>query len=192
MNRIEAQSGVGFILKKGQNLQVVDPLGRQVSDLFCFNLDDPRESLSSGRSMDYADSIFLSKGDFLYSNRSNKMLSIEEDTVRRHDFLMTPCSLRMFQIVSSSLQYHKSCHENLAQAFAPYDIHGDMISTTFNIFMNVDVSASGQLKINQPLSIAGDFILFQAHQNLIVALTACSHEETNDGLCKPIHWQILN
>lgn len=191
MNTLEAQSGIAFILKKGQLLKVVDPQGKQVSDLFCFQLDDPRESLSSGRSMDYADSIFLKKDDFLFSNRSNKMLKIIQDNCGRHDFLMTPCSLKMFQIVANSPIYHKSCHENLSRAFANFQIEEDFISTTFNIFMNVEVAANGHLKIEAPISRPGDSITFEAQQNLIVGLTACSHEETNAGSCKPILWQIL-
>jgi uncharacterized protein YcgI (DUF1989 family) len=192
MKTIEPQSGIAFILKKGDFLKVVDPQGKQVSDLFCFQLDDPREALSAGRSIDYADSIFLKTGDFLFSNRSNKMLKIVQDSCGRHDFLLTPCSLKMFQIVANEPIYHKSCHENLSQAFEKFKIEEDSISTTFNIFMNVEVEANGRLKIEQPLSRPGDSITFEAYQDLIVGLTACSHEETNAGFCKPIFWQILD
>jgi uncharacterized protein YcgI (DUF1989 family) len=42
----------------------------QVSDLYCFNAHDHGEWLSSGRSIDYANAVYLSNGDQLYSNRS--------------------------------------------------------------------------------------------------------------------------
>ena len=192
MKTIEPQSGVGFTLKKGQRLKITDPHGQQVSDLFCFNLDDPEESLSAGRSIDYADSIYLTKSNHLYSNRSEIMMTIEEDTCGRHDFLMTPCSLKMFEIVAGDRTYHKSCHENLARAFKNFDILSDRIGTTFNIFMNVTVSPEGRIKILTPLSKLGDTVILRAEQNLIVALTACSHEETNAGQCKEIAWEILS
>ena len=118
------------------------------------------------------------------------MLTIEEDTCGRHDFLMPPCSLKMFQIVSGSDVYHKSCHENLGHALKEFGISDDEIATAFNIFMHVKVSEAGRLSIEPPLSRPGDFILFRAQQNLIVALAACSHEETNAGQCKPIEWEI--
>ena len=94
--RIAPQSGTSFELKKGDRLKVIDPEGEQVSDLMCFAKDDKREWLSSGRSLDYANTIFLTRGHDLYSNRSRKMLTIVEDTVGRHDFLLTPCSSENF------------------------------------------------------------------------------------------------
>ena len=57
------------------------------------------EWLSSGRTIDYANTIYLTTGNILYSNRSRPMWTIVEDTVGRHDFLLTPCSLEMFRIL---------------------------------------------------------------------------------------------
>ena len=76
MERLAPQSGTGFLLEAGQVLRVVDPEGGQVSDLFCFAAADHDEWLSSGRTIDYAGSIYPSSGDILYSNRSQPMLTI--------------------------------------------------------------------------------------------------------------------
>ncbi|WP_413586993.1 DUF1989 domain-containing protein [Bdellovibrio sp. HCB274] len=187
---IPPQSGASFLLKKDEYLKITDPLGQQVADLFCFNADDLSESLSSGRSIDYNDQIFLTTGHRLYSQRSTPLLEILADTCGRHDFLMTPCSLRMFQIIAGNDDYHPSCHENLCKAFSPHGINPDHISTTFNIFMNVTVSPEGKLEILTPKSKAGDFILFKALTDLVIGLTACSHEESNNGTFKPINYQI--
>lgn len=188
---IAPQAGVAFQLKKHERLKVIDSQGSQVSDLFCFNCHDLGESLSSGRSIDYADTIYLTTGSDLYSNRSRVMLKILEDTCGRHDFLYTPCSLKMFQIVSKSDDYHPSCHENLARSFAAYGLTPDHVSTTFNIFMNVSVDSKGGIKIHKPLSKAGDYIVFEAQMDLLVGLTACSEEATNDYTFKPIQYEIL-
>ena len=191
MNVIPAQTGVAFSLRRGQRLRVQDPEGQQVSDLFCFNQADPGEWLSSGRSIDYADTLLLTRGHPLYSNRSREMLRIVEDDVGRHDFLMTPCSLAMFQIVARNQAWHPSCHENLAKSLAPFGISPDQIATTFNIFMNVVFEPSGRIHIEPPPSRAGQSIVFEAEMDLLVGLTACSHEETNAGRCKPIAYEIL-
>lgn len=58
--------------------------------------------------------------------------------------------------------------------------------------MNVSLSPLGQIAIRPPNSKAGDFVLFKALADLLVGLTACSHEETNNGVLKPIQYQILN
>lgn len=188
---LRPQTGYAFQLTKGSTLKVIDPMGQQVSDLFCFSAVDLNESLSSGRSIDYNDTVFLTKEHQLFSNRSQVMMTILEDTCGRHDFLLTPCSLKMFQIVAGEEVYHPSCHENLAQNLSEFGVSADQISTTFNIFMNVQIAPSGLLQIQAPVSKPGDYVLFRAEMDLIVGLTACSHEETNAGTCKPIHFEIV-
>src|SRR5208282_4267652 len=111
--------------RAGQQLTVIDPEGKQVSDLLAFNAGDPREVISSGRSLDYASKLFLSVGDPLYSNRSNVMLRIVEDTVGRHDFLLTPCSRDTFRIIYGDEHPHHGCFGNLSNALAPYGIQPD-------------------------------------------------------------------
>jgi uncharacterized protein YcgI (DUF1989 family) len=188
---IPPQSGIGFSLQQGQLLKVIDPKGEQVSDLMAFSEIDKNEWLSSGRTFDYNDTIYLTTNNILYSNRSNPMFTIVEDKVGVHDFLLTPCSPEMFRKLYKIESYHPSCFENLAKNLAPFGIHEDRISTAFNIFMNVPVKANGKIKVEPPLSRAGDYIILKAEMNLIVALTACSAELSNNGSFKPIDIEIL-
>jgi len=188
---LEPQTGIGFALKKGQLLKITDPQGEQVSDLTAFALEDKSEWLSSGRTIDYANTIYLSKGHLLYSNRSRPMFTIVEDTVKRHDFLLTPCSPETFQIIYDNHDYHPSCFENLHTNLNQFGITPDMIPTTFNIFMNVVVLPTGELRIDPPPSKAGDYILLKAEMDLIVGVTACSAEMSNNYSFKPIDVEIL-
>ena len=192
MNRtiIAPQTGTAFELRAGQQLRVIDLEGEQVADFIAFNAADKTEWLSSGRSIDYANRIYLTKGDVLYSNRSRPMVTIVEDDVGRHDFLLTPCSPETFQIIYKNTQPHRSCFANLAEHLAPFGIAPDSIPTTFNIFMNVEIDAAGTLKILPPLSKAGDSILLRAEMDLIVGLTACSAEMSNNYRFKPIGYEI--
>src|SRR5436853_851274 len=138
MRRLEPQTGTAFELSKGQSLRVIDLEGEQVADLTAFARADKKEWLSSGRSIDYANSIYLTTGNILYSNRSRPMLTIVTDDVGRHDFLLTPCSPETFKIIYQNKDYHPSCFENL-KALERFGIALDSIPTTFNIFMNVEV-----------------------------------------------------
>src|SRR3954452_9306407 len=97
--RIEPQSGVGLELRRVQLLRVIDPLGEQVADLIAFGEPDRAEWLSSGRTIDYNDTIFFTTRHTLYSNRSRVMLTIVDDTVGRHDFLYTPCCRETFTLI---------------------------------------------------------------------------------------------
>ena len=190
-NRLEPRTGTCFELRQGQCLRVTDLLGEQVADLVAFNRADLAEWLSSGRSIDYANTIYLTKGHVLYSNRSNPMFEIIQDDVGRHDFLLTPCSLETFRIIYHDASYRPSCFENLYKHLAPYGLSPDSIPTTFNIFMNVEIAADGQLTIGPPRSKAGESVTFRAEMDLVVGLTACSAEMSNNYSFKPIGYEIL-
>ena len=190
-HEIAPRSGTAFTIAKGQTLTVIDPRGEQVADLLAFNRADVREAISSGRTFDYANKIYLSTGDPIYSNRSNVLLDIVEDSVGRHDFLLTPCSKDTFRIIYADENPHRGCFGNLAAALAPYCIEPDMLPTAFNCFMNVPVDgATGRFSVEPPLSKAGDKIVFTARMDLIVGLTACSALQSNNGSFKPIHWEV--
>ncbi len=193
ITEIAPRSGVAFELHCGQRLKVIDPQGEQVADLLAFRKGDTGEALSSGRSIDYASKIYLSTGDSLYSNRSGVLLEILEDTVGRHDFLLTPCSAEMFRILYGDEQPHRGCFGNLAEALAPHGITGDQLPTAFNIFMNVPIDgATGVVSVKPPLSKPGDYIVFEAKVDLIIGLTACSAGQSNNFRYKPIHYAVLD
>jgi uncharacterized protein len=188
---IPPRSGAAVRLRAGQTLTIIDPEGAQVSDLVAFNAVDTNEYISSGRSIDYASRIFLTKGDTLYSNRSNPMLTIVHDEVGRHDFLLTPCSKEMFRIIYKDEQPHHGCQGNLEMALAPHGITPDRIPIAFNVFMHVDVNGqTGEIKVLPPRSRPGDRVVFRAEMDLIVALTACSAGQSNNFRYKPIQYAI--
>lgn len=190
LSEISPQSGTAFRMRAGEVLRVVDPRGEQVSDLTAFAADEPEDALSSGRTIDYAETIYLTAGHTLYSARSRPMFAILRDDVGRHDFLLTPCSRETFEIIYSNYAPHPSCLGNLAGALKPFGIAEHAIPTTFNIFMNVEVSPSGAIAVLPPRSKAGDCIVLRAEMDLIVGLTACSAELSNNGAFKPIHYSI--
>jgi uncharacterized protein len=189
---IPPRSGTSFILRKGQQLKVIDIEGEQVSDFICYNLEDTAEYLSSGRTIDYAETIFLTKGHVFYSNRSREMFVMKEDTVGRHDFLLTPCCEDTFRIIYGHSSPHCGCLGNLAQSLREYGIGADDIPVCFNIFMHVAVDGhSGKISVLPPRSRAGDYVVIEAAMDLVVGMTACSAEMSNNYSFKPIGYVIL-
>ncbi|MDT0574664.1 urea carboxylase-associated family protein [Croceicoccus sp. F390] len=189
--RIAPRSGAAFKLHDGQLLTVIDPEGQQVSDLLAYNAHDVREVLSSGRTLDYAETIRLTTGHSLYSNRSRVMFEIVHDTVGLHDFLLTPCSVATFEHFYPDKPVHRGCFGNLAEALAPYGISEDDIPIAFNCFMNVSVDGNtGGLRVLPPVSKAGDCLKLRARMDLIVGLTACSAYDSNGGSFRPIDYCI--
>jgi uncharacterized protein YcgI (DUF1989 family) len=187
---IPPRSGVAVRLGKGDLLTVIDAEGMQVSDLVAYSASDVREVISNGRTLDYAETLRLTTGHTLYSNRSVPMLTIIEDQVGRHDFLLTPCSEATFKHFYPEHPPHRGCFGNLAEALSPYGIRPDMIPVAFNCFMNVPVDDRGRITVEPPVSQAGDLIRFRAEMDLIVGLTACSAYASNGGSFKPIHYFV--
>jgi uncharacterized protein YcgI (DUF1989 family) len=57
--------------------------------------------------------------------------------------------------------------------------------------MNVVVDPDGTVRVLPPTSRAGDFIELRAEMDLVCGLTACSAEQSNNGVFKPIDFCIL-
>lgn len=190
MQRIEPRSGVAVRLPRGALLTVVDPEGGQVSDMLAVAAADPAEILSNGRTFDYEETVRLTRGSRLWSNRSQVMLTIVEDTAPHHDFLLTPCSIDTFKHFYPDKPLHRGCLGNLAEALAPFGVEPDRIPVAFNIFMNVTISEEGRLAVLPPQTRPGDLVQFRAEMDLVVGLTACSAYASNGGSFKPIDFAV--
>lgn len=190
VTEIPPRHGVAFRLQQGQVLKVIDPEGTQVADLLAYSAEDVREVISNGRTFDYEETIALTTGARLWSNRSRPMLSIIEDSVGRHDFLLTPCSEATFRHFYPDQPVHRGCFGNLAEALEPYGVEPDMIPCAFNVFMNVPVAEDGTLRVEPPVSQPGDFLRLRAEMDLVIGLTACSAYASNGGSFKPIHYVV--
>lgn len=191
VQRIPPRSGTAFTLAAGQTLAVIDAEGCQVADLLAFSAADVGEAISNGRTFDYEETICLTTGHRLWSNRSRPMLEIVRDDVGTHDFLLTPCSTATFAHFYPDKPVHRGCFGNLAAALAPYGVREDMIPCAFNCFMNVPVQADGKLAVLPPSSKAGDQVHFRALDDLVIGLTACSAYASNGGSFKPIDYVIF-
>jgi len=188
---ISPRSGVAFRLNAGQVLTVYDPEGQQVADLLAFAAEDVREVISNGRTFDYEQTIRLTSGNRLWSNRSRVMLEIVEDSVGSHDFLLTPCSEETFRHFYPDKPVHRGCFGNLAEALQPHGVERDAIPVAFNLFMNVPVDVqSGAIDVLPPKSRPGDHISLRAEMDCVIGLTACSAYASNGGSFKPIHYAV--
>ena len=188
--RIPPATGTSFYLDRGETLRVTDPGGSQVSDLLCCVRGDVGDRQSAGRTFDYEETLLLTTGNTIWSNRSTRLLKIIADDCGRHDFLLTPCSPEMYRILLG-LDDHPSCFANLAAALGPHGLAPDAIPATFNCFMNVQFRPDGGISVEPPLSKPGDNIEFEALTDLVVGLTACPSETTNGGSVGPIDFEIL-
>ena len=153
-----------LLWKKGQQLTVVDMQGGAGLHPHLLQPDDKSEYLSSGRTIDYEETIYLTKGHPFYFLQSQPDHVRYGGRYRRpHHFLLTPCSADMFRIIYGHAHPHRGCFGNLCEALKGYGIRPDDIPVTFNIFMHVAVNgATGKLSVLPPKSKAGDHITLLA------------------------------
>lgn len=190
--RIAPQTGVAVELAPGDRLTLLDPCGEQVSDLYLVRSDDVAEQFSSGRTTDFGNSIYVSTGSMLWSNRSGILAEVVDDTVGVHDLTLTPCSQATFDVLYPELDGapHPSCFANIVGALEPYGVDADRVGVTLNVFMDVWTDERGELHIDPPPTRPGDRFTLEAREPVVAAVTACSAEKSNNGRCTPIDYRV--
>lgn len=127
----------------------------------------------------------------IYSNDISPMFTITDDTARRHDLLLAPCSQAMFERLHGVTEPHPSCFQNLVEALEPLGIPPSAIPTTLNLFMDVTVDPdTSAITIRPPSCKAGDYVDPVAGMDLTVDLTSCSSEQTNAGSLSNIRAEV--
>jgi len=189
---LEPHTGAAFVVRKYQILRVIDVEGQQVVDLVSYSQQNPQEYLSSPRTLDYNNKIYFTKDDLLYSDQSNPMWTIVEDTVGKHCFLFAPCDQRMFEITYGVSEPHPNCFDNLSGCLSQFGIQPAQIFVPFNIFMQARVANTGEIEIQAPISKPSDFIGLRAEMDLIVGISACSAYKSNNYTFSQIKLEIYS
>lgn len=168
-----------FTIQADQYLQISDTEGKQTVELIAYNADDFEEFLSTSHTRAINNSLMLSKGATLYSNRRNPMFVLVEDTVGRHDILLPSCDRRRYAD-DYGQEDHPGCRESFVAEFAKegYPIPFDRAPDPVNFFMNVGLRARGELEMREPLSEPGDYVLLRALMNMVVGVSACPQEQS--------------
>jgi len=174
---LEPKDHIAFDLATHETLRIVDLDGQQVADFICFDKANLADKMSPNTSVMLKGNIHLSTGDYIYSVDAWKLLRITRDTVGRHDMLAGSCCSGLNRLrYGSDAARQPNCRDNLAAAVAPYGIRASEIPYTFNIFMNVPVSPTGDLEVVAPVSKPGDSIDLRAARDLVVAISNCPQE----------------
>jgi uncharacterized protein YcgI (DUF1989 family) len=188
---VAAGGGAGLRLERGGQLRIIDVEGGQTGDLVAISADG-KQRLSSGRTFDYGGKIYVSTGDALWSDRSERMLTIVADDVGKHDMLYAPCSIEMYRLQYGVTGYHANCYDNLCAAFRELGIEPEPLPSSLNFFMNADVAVDGRLSILSPKTRVGASMTLRAEMDLIIALSSCPAATCNaDGAIKPLGFEIF-
>jgi len=172
---VPAAHARAFEARAGEYILVEDVAGRQIGDFVAFNADQPDEWLSPSHTRVALMSMRLKPGDLLVSSRRRPMLEVVADTVGVHDFSVPACDPSRYELFFG-ITGHRNCQENLAEALAPHGVDPVQIRDPFNLFQNSPTSAAGALSLAEPVSKAGDRIVFRALVSLVGAVSACPQD----------------
>lgn len=179
-------------LRAGEELVIIDVEGKQVGDFFCYNKRDLKEYVSPVHMRASLSSIRLKEGDYLYSNRRRPLMQVVTDTVGKHDFFFPACDYYRYK-VDFGKDDHPNCHDNAKKAFAKFGLENEPLPDPINIFMNNVLDENGDYVLAEPLSKPGDYIRFEALEDVVVACTTCSQdmEPVNGFKVTPLKMQVL-
>ena len=192
---IPGAHGLAVPLAAGEAIRLVNTFGSQVVDTWALARHDSTEYLSVEHTRRMIGNLFPRKGDFFYSNRRSKMLSLEEDTAPgRHDMLFACCDKWLYQHYRCA-SGHRSCRDNFLEALfaAGFDAH--LVPNPVNLWMNIPVDPEGKIDILPPVSRPGDLVILRALMDVIVVFSACPMDVTPingpDRMPRAVHAEIL-
>ena len=163
-------------IARGQTLRIVDLEGNQAVDVIYYNRNDAAEHYSATQTLLRQGGIYLTTGSVLYSNDGNPMLTIVADTCGRHDTLGGACAAES-NMVRYALQkkFMHSCRDNYLIALQEADIglgKRDLVPN-INFFMNVPVTAAGELRFADGVSAPGKYVELRAEMDLWMLVSNC-------------------
>ena len=183
-----------FEVKKGQTLRIVDVEGNQAADVIFYATSDLAEHYSATDTMLAQGGIYLTTGSRLMSNAGRPMLTIVADTCGRHDNLGGACAAES-NTVRYALQkkYMHNCRDNYLIAIQRADMgltKRDLVPN-INFFMNVPVTAGGDLKFDDGVSGPGKYVEMRAEMDVWVLISNCPQLNNPCNAYNPTPIQLL-
>lgn len=189
-------SGEPYLLEitKGQTLRIVDLEGNQAVDVIFYNRHDPAEHYSATQTLLRQGGIYLTTDSVLYSCDGNAMLTIVADTCGRHDTLGGACAAES-NTVRYALQkkFMHNCRDNYLLALQHADIgigKRDLVPN-INFFMNVPVTAEGELTFADGVSAPGKYVELRAEMDLWMLVSNCPQLNNPCNAYNPTPAQFL-
>lgn len=183
-----------FQVKRGQTLRIVDLEGNQAADVIFYSVADLAEHYSATDTLLHQGGIYLTTGSVLMSNEGRPMLTITADTCGRHDTLGGACAAES-NTVRYALQkkFMHSCRDNYLLAIQHADIglsKADLVPNV-NFFMNVPVTADGQLTFADGVSGPGKYVEMRAEMDVWVLISNCPQLNNPCNAYNPTPIQLL-
>lgn len=173
---LPAGRGRAFALHAGERLRFATLEGGQVVDTWALVLPDLSEWMSMEHTRSGLLAIAPRLGDTLFSNRRRPVLKLVEDTSPGvHDTLIPACDAERYAQLGHQGP-HRNCADNFRDALAEAGYAAPNVPAPFNVFMNIPVSETGELRFEPSRAGRGDAVTLEAMLDVVVVLSACPQD----------------
>ena len=161
-------------VKAGQCLRITDLEGNQAADTLFFRAGDFAERYSASDTIKKQGGLYLTTGSRLISNRGGVIAEIVADTCGRHDTVGGACSRE-----SNSMRYSAdcegmhACRDSFIRGIQEMGGGIGDITCNVNFFMNVPVTAAGELSFADGISGPGKYVEMRAEMDMVVLISNC-------------------
>ena len=190
--RIAPSTAISYPVSQGQYIQIIDVSGAQCSDFLAFNANDHSQEIDSTvtRTLNGVTIPQAGLHSKYFSQSMQPLVEVIQDTCGRHDSFLLACTPRYYE--DAGYPGHPSCSDNFNRVLAPYGIDSRPGWPAINFFYNTQVDCHGNILSEESWSRPGDYVLLQAHQDLLCASSACPDDidPANDWRPTPIHVRI--
>ena len=106
---------------------------------------------------------------------------------------MAPCDNERYGLLGCT-DYHDNCRDNLHAGLAGLGFYIPYTPPSLNTFMNIPWRQDGALEWGNCLCKKGDYVVFRAVMDCIVAMSACPQDllPINNGITTEAHYQIID
>lgn len=177
-------------VSSGQLIEIENVHGQQVCDFIAFNAANTAEHLSTTNTRSMLGRLRIRKGDDLQTNLRNPIFELVEDTVGCNDILFAACDYRRYEL-DYGLKNHRNCRANFAEALKPHGIGYLEVPDPINWFQNTPIAVDGTLGSEVSPAQAGDKIVLKTLMDVVVAASACPHDQNPINNWEPTDVRLL-
>lgn len=191
---IPACGGKAVELRSGNAIEIVNSHGHQVVDFWALHAEQGAVYLSMEHTRAVLSKLAPTRGDVLFDNRRQPILTMEEDTFEGlHDTIIPPCDKARYELLGCR-NYHANCVDNFFHAVTEIGYQFERCPASLNLWMNIPVDARGHLEWLPPVSKPQDYVRFRAHSDIVIVMSACPQDiiPINRNSPASVHFRIVS
>ncbi len=194
--RVAAMTAQSYTVRKGEYIQIIDVQGRECTDFQAFDVRSLDKGIERPLDMTVTHSMMASAypSPGLYSKYFDAdftpLVEVVRDTIGRHDTFGLACTARSYEDVGYF--GHPNCSDNFSYALAEYGIAPRRGWPAINLNYNTAVDDTNAIIADESWSRPGDYIMFQALEDLVCVSSACPDDITPTNSWNPtdIHVRV--